>query len=439
MSNLFHNPNNFGMNPLNNSINVDSFWLNPMPNNFNNMPQNNMNSFICGFPNSSMPNLQQNFNNLGGNTNQMFNMNNMSINPMIMNNNMNNMNMNQMNTNNMNMNQINPMNMSFNNFNTPFNNMNNFNCSFNNNMNLNMSMDNNTFRKFNSAPINQNMSINDSDAEIQINFRFTNSQIFKIKAKPNEKLSDVISRFKISECPKELKDELTACLCQGKQVEDLNRTLLDLGVKNGEQFLFMKSQFEEKRKKQEMKYTLTEREKEQVGRLRQEYNEAYNKNDNNNNNNNNNETKKPSFIEFIKGKDRKTGIDVNEHQQLVYCLTNINWKCNICQKNYSKENARYYCSVCDYSMCEDCHYKKKYFMKKSFPKCTKPSNSSVDVHFFNADYHHHRLVFCRSSRHFLGFNGWICNNCRETFDNREWSFYCTSCDFDLCCDCCGFH
>ena len=275
MSNLFNNPNNFGMNPLNNSINVDSFWLNPMPNNLNNMPQNNMNSFICGFPNSSMPNLQQNFNNFGGNTNQMFNMNNMSINPMIMNNNMNNMNMNQMNTNNMNMNQMNPMNMSFNNFNTPFNNMNNFNCSFNNNMNLNMSMDNNTFRKFNSAPINQNMSINDSDAEIQINFRFTNSQIFKIKAKPNEKLSDVISRFKISECPKELKDELTACLCQGKQVEDLNRTLLDLGVKNGEQFLFMKSQFEEKRKKEEMKYTLTEREKEQVGRLKQEYDEAY--------------------------------------------------------------------------------------------------------------------------------------------------------------------
>ena len=52
MSNLFHNPNNnFGMNPLNNSINVDSFWLNPVPNNFN-MPQNNMNSFICGFPNT---------------------------------------------------------------------------------------------------------------------------------------------------------------------------------------------------------------------------------------------------------------------------------------------------------------------------------------------------------------------------------------------------
>ena len=299
MSNLFHNPNNnFGMNPLNNSINVDNFWLNQMPNNFN-MPQNNMNSFICGFPNNSMPNLQQNFNNFGGNTNQMFNMNNMSINPMLMN-----------NMNNMNINQMNPMNMCVNNFNNPFNNnMNNFNCSFNNNMNMNMSMDENTFRKFNSAPINQNMSINDCNSEIQINFRFTSSQIFKVNAKPNEKLIDVISRFKISDCPKELKEELSACLCQGKKVEDFKKTLLDLNIKNGEQFLFMKSQFEEKRKKEEMKYTLTEREKEQVGRLRQEYNEAYNKNDNNNNNNNN-ETKKPSFIEFIKGKDRKTGIDV---------------------------------------------------------------------------------------------------------------------------------
>jgi len=424
MSNLFHNPNNnFGMNPLNNSINVDNFWLNQMPNNLN-MPQNNMNSFICGFPNNSMPNLQQNFNNFGGNTNQMFNMNNMSINPMLMN-----------NMNNMNINQMNPMNMCGNNFNNPFNNnMNNFNCSFNNNMN--MSMDENTFRKFNSAPINQNMSINDCNSEIQINFRFTNSQIFKVKAKPNEKLIDVISRFKISDCPKELKDELSACLCQGKKVEDFKKTLLDLNIKNGEQLLFMKSQSEENRKKEEMKYKLTEREQEQVERFRKEYDETYN---NNNNNNNNNETRKPSFIEFIKEKDKKTFINVNEHNQLVYCLTNIDWKCNICLKNYSKANARYYCSVCDYSMCEDCHYKKKYFMKKSFPKCTKPSNSSVEVHFFNTDYHHHRLVFCRSSRHFVGFNGWICNNCRENFDNREWSFYCTSCDFDLCCDCCGFH
>jgi hypothetical protein len=124
---------------------------------------------------------------------------------------------------------------------------------------MNMSMDENTFRKFNSAPINQNMSINDCNSEIQINFRFTSSQIFKVNAKPNEKLIDVISRFKISDCPKELKDELSACLCQGKKVEDFKKTLLDLNIKNGEQLLFMKSQSEENRKKEEMKYKLTER------------------------------------------------------------------------------------------------------------------------------------------------------------------------------------
>ena len=36
MSNFNNNPNNFSMNPLQNSVNVDSFWLNPMFNNFNN-------------------------------------------------------------------------------------------------------------------------------------------------------------------------------------------------------------------------------------------------------------------------------------------------------------------------------------------------------------------------------------------------------------------
>ena len=123
------------------------------------------------------------------------------------------------------------------------------------------------FRKMNSAPVNRNNS------EIQINFSFMNSQSFKVNAKLSEKLIDVINRFKISDCTKELREYLTGCLCHGQPVNDFNKTLLELDVKNGEQILFMKSTIEEERKKKEMKYQLTEREKEQVNRLKQEYDE----------------------------------------------------------------------------------------------------------------------------------------------------------------------
>ena len=120
-------------------------------------------------------------------------------------------------------------------------------------------------------------------------------------------------------------------------------------------------------------------------------------------------------------------------------MSRLNWTCNICKKNYTQNDGKYYCSLCNYSMCEDCNDKGKYHMKKSFPPNTVPSNPNVNVNVFKTDYHEHQLIYCRSSRGFFYYNDWICDNCREDFYNNKWSFYCTVCDFDLCCECCGFH
>ena len=89
-------------------------------------------------------------------------------------------------------------------------------------------------------------------------------------------------------------------------------------------------------------------------------------------------------------------------------------------------------------MCEKCHEKKKYFMKKSFPQGTKPSNTQIKEQFLNTDYHQHRLVFCRASKKFDFFTGYKCNNCLESYDNDIWLFYCTLCDYNLCLKCCGY-
>ena len=398
MNNFNNNPNNFGMNQFNN-INLDNFWFNQMNNiMFNNMFNNNMNQFF-GF--SVNPNMQQNFSNFGGL--------NVGGSPLF---NMNNMNMNNMN-------------------------MNNLNNAFNN-MNIN---GNTPLRKINSEEINKKMSINDPNAEIQINIRFMTAQSFKIKAKLKEKLINVINRFKNKECPQELKNSLSVVIKNGNQIKDLNKTLLDLNFTDGEPLLLMNNQTpkeENKEEEKEKEYVLTEREKEQTLKLRQKYEEKYL--NNKNTNDDEGENKIPSFIHFVLQEDKQLGVTVKEHKhKLIYCLTNISWKCNSCNLKYKKEIGKYYCSLCDYSMCESCHYQKKYFMKKSFRKGTKPSNESVNVHFFDTDLHEHRLVYCRSSRHFAYFNEWNCDNCGETFENKIWSFYCTLCDFDLCADCCGFH
>ena len=84
--------------------------------------------------------------------------------------------------------------------------------------------------------------------------------------------------------------------------------------------------------------------------------------------------------------------------QIVYCLTNFDWKCNVCENHYEKNNGRYYCSKCNFNLCENCHYQRKYITKKSFPKDTLPSNSSITTNFFQTDYHEHSLVYCRCSK-----------------------------------------
>ena len=47
----------------------------------------------------------------------------------------------------------------------------------------------------------------------------------------------------------------------------------------------------------------------------------------------------------------------------------------------------------------------------------------------------HNLIYCRSSRNFIGYNTWICDKCDTEFNNDIWSFFCTYCDYDLCCEC----
>ena len=396
---------NWGINPFNINMNLNMNNINNLNNmnnmnNMNNSPMSPMNSNICwnnvnrflssNFPSNSILNNQQNLDNFGGQ-----------------------------------LNQINPMSN---------NDINNINI-----------INNNPINNFNSVEINQNINKKDANEEIGINFSFSNSQVFEVKAKPNEILKDVIYRFRIMECPQELKKSLSFGLFHASEVEQ-NKTIKELGIKNGEKILFLEKQNQKKEK-----FIFIERENEQLNKLRTEYKEKYMiniKNVDNNKDNNENETNKkeekkepiPTFNQFIWNIDKFIGITVNEHNhKLVYCLTNIVWKCNNCNMKYKKEAGKYYCSLCDYSMCEGCHYTKKYFMKKSFPKGAKPSNESVKVHFFDADYHQHRLAFCRVSRHFNYYSDWTCKNCLEKYDNDQWSFYCTLCNFYLCCQCCGYH
>ena len=350
--------------------------------------------------------------------------------------------------------------------NNMFNNIMNNNC-MNNNMIMGNNMMNNSMNIFNSnnnlmSSINSlstnmsSMSL-ETNSEIKLKFTFVNAQSFLVKCEKNEKLSEVINRFKQTQCPKKLKDLLDIPLYGGQKV-DKDKTISELGIKDNQIILFISTKkIEEDSNEEEKKeeYHLDDDEKLQLKKWLDEYegmkllkkiNKILNNKEENNNNDNNNPLLLDSresvsnFLEFVKQKEGMGAIKIKEHShKLAYCISILNWSCSLCNKKFSKDNARYYCSICDYNMCEKCHSKGNYTKKKVFSDDVKPSNPDVKNPFLTSKHHEHKLIYCRSSRSVIGYNSWICDICRLDFDNNIWSFYCTECDFDLCCKCAGFN
>ena len=341
-----------------------------------------------------------------------------------------------------------------NNINNMNNRMNNLKNNFNNNgkNNLNKCFSNENI--FSNNPITKKpIGINPNN-KITIRFAFMASNVFPVKCKLNEKLSEVIERFK-NKCPQQLKEQLSIPIYKGLTINP-EKTLSEIGIKNGEIILFIKTKKdgETKKKKIENKekgHELTQEELKQVKKWLEEYmamkfmKMIFKEENKNNVINDDNIIPLDSrgsvkFLDFILEKEKSGAIIVKEHEhKLVYCLTNFSWNCNLCNKNYEKKNARYFCSICDYNMCDECHSKRDYIKKKVFPESVTPSNTSVKKNFFKTNHHEHRLVYCRTSRSVIGYNGWICDICREDFENDVWSFFCTNCDFDLCCSCAGYN
>ena len=468
-NNMMNNCNNMMMN--NNNVMGGNIMLNNnnMMNNCNNMMMNNnlrlshnnmmMNNLRLSNNNMINSNNMINNNNLIHSANNMMNNNNMMCNNMMNNNNMmcnNMMNNNLGMSNNMMMNCNNMMNKNMM-CNTPNNNLNmQMNMGINNsNINLMNNM-NNLESSFNQM----NLGNNNINNEIRLKFTFVNTQSFLVKCKLSEKLSEVIARFKKTQCPQNLKESLTIPLFSGQKV-DIEKTLSEIGLKNNQIILFISTKkIEDDDEEKKEGYKLQEDEIEQIKKWQDEYEgmklmkqlqkivnnvvEDEEKKISNNEINNlflldSKETVK-DFYEFVKLKERGQAIPIKEHpHKLVLCVSILNWKCSLCNINYDRKDAKYFCSLCNFNMCDKCHTKKNYQKKKLFNDDVEPSNTDVTNPILNSNHHQHQLVYLRSSRSVIGYNSWICDICRLTFDNEVWSFYCTQCDFDLCTKCAGYN
>ena len=274
-----------------------------------------------------------------------------------------------------------------------------------------------------------NINNSQSNNEIKLRFAFTTGETFFIDCKNEEKLSDIINRFKEIN---NIKEPMNIAITNGDKIKDKEKKLNELGIENNQLILFI-SQIKNNEKEiieKKKQFHLTEDEKIQLKKWLKEYkeNKIINK-----------EKDIDSFFKYTKQKEKISSIDVKEHpHKLVYCISILNWKCSLCDINYTKEKAKYYCCICDFNMCDKCHTKGEYIKKKIFPEGITPSNIDIKNPILKYNNHEHPLIYCRSSRSVIRYNTWICDICECKYKNDIWSFYFTQCDYDLCTKCAGF-
>ena len=140
--------------------------------------------------------------------------------------------------------------------------------------------------------------------------------------------------------------------------------------------------------------------------------------------------------DFLKEKLNELGMKIKEHKhKLIYCKTNFNWTCKECFSEWSKTEPRLFCSVCDYNLCNYCRKIKKYYKIGNIPLNAVPSNNKISTLFIYYNGHEHRLAYCRTKRTSQNIIGLFCNKCKDKFNEKIWTFYCTKCNYDLCYNC----
>ena len=73
--------------------------------------------------------------------------------------------------------------------------------------------------------------------------------------------------------------------------------------------------------------------------------------------------------------------------------------------------------------------------EKKYPILDDKIKESNSIKKVTINCHKHPLMYCITSRNSKSKTSWICNECRNTFYDNEWSFYCSICDYDICYKC----
>ena len=130
-----------------------------------------------------------------------------------------------------------------------------------------------------------------------------------------------------------------------------------------------------------------------------------------------------------------------EHQHpIIFCFTperkknGQGWSCNKCFSRYSYKTPSFYCTLCDYDLCQNCLAKYKLNQIQiniiNSDIIQNPNNKFKWQKIFTEHMHFLTLIQKANKN-----KKWKCNKCLKDFTSNDSSFYCSLCDFYICKDC----
>ena len=134
-------------------------------------------------------------------------------------------------------------------------------------------------------------------------------------------------------------------------------------------------------------------------------------------------------------------IDAHDHPLLLsFCERQTNnstgWSCDKCKKNYNYDTPSFYCTYCDFDLCQKClsDYKLNQIkIYRNLNDFTNIQNINKTNFIWQKNFFNHNHPLSKIKR--VNNASWKCNNCYKVYKRNILSYYCSLCDYDICHTC----
>jgi len=135
-------------------------------------------------------------------------------------------------------------------------------------------------------------------------------------------------------------------------------------------------------------------------------------------------------------------VPCHSHHPLINCRTpgralpGNYWKCNNCGSDYSYNVPTFYCTNCDFDLCQKCFltFYAYQIVVYNYNMGMIQANENTNPNYYNPFIHNHPMVqILREESYYT--SDLKCNICFKFIDKQDPFFYCSLCNYCICTPC----